>query len=163
MAVSPRFPIARLMVLVSFAAADFGVLRALWGYVPDFIIAVTALPMANLLLLALPKARPGRPGAPFWLGFEVFGWSAVGLYVLAAFEFDRWVFAPIRWVGEHEPFRRNTDAEAAFLFSFAVIFYTIPQLLAAVGGGRLSTRYRIVIQRRDGGQARRLDHPAGGR
>jgi hypothetical protein len=42
----------------------------------------------------------------------------------------------------------NSAAGLALLISVAVVLYSTPQLLIALLAGRLSSKYRIVIERR---------------
>jgi hypothetical protein len=149
MAARARFSIALLMAVVFFVAADFAIVRAFWdSRGPQAAIAVITLPMINLLLLFLPKLKRGGDARPFWLGFEVVGWSIVLLFVLVGWFFEEVFFAPAVYsISLLDPFPENVALNVAFEISFAVPFYTIPQVLAASVGGWLSARCQIAHRR----------------
>jgi hypothetical protein len=104
--------------------------------------------MINLLLLALPNLRRWGDAGPFWLGFEVIGWAMLLLVAIFGWFLDDPFFYPLEWINRHEPFPLGSVPETALLISFCAIFYTASQVLAAVIGGRLLSRYRVVIERR---------------
>jgi hypothetical protein len=56
-------------------------------------------------------------------------------------------FWPLNPVERMIPSPRS-DAGLAILISVAVVLYTTPQLLVALLAGRLSSKYRIIIERR---------------
>jgi ABC-type proline/glycine betaine transport system permease subunit len=150
MAARNRFSIAVLMAVVFFVAVDFAIVRAFWTS-PEplgLVVSLTTLPMINLLLLVLPKLSRRGGDRSFWLGFEAVGWlMVIGVVLLGWFQADPF-FAPIDWVNQHDPFEHGSVPETAFLITFVVLFYTTPQVLAAMFGGRLLARYRVVIDRR---------------
>jgi hypothetical protein len=143
-----RFSIGLLMAVIFFVAADFAIVRALWGTNEPLIVAIITLPMINLLLMVLPGARRGRDLRPFWLGFEAAGWMMVVLFASLASFFEDAFLYPIEWIDMHDSLLSGSPTEFAFLISSSVVIYTIPQVLAAMVGGWLSSRYRVVIQRR---------------
>ncbi len=148
MAAPGRLSIGLLMAVVFFVAADFAIVRALWESPTPWIeIAVTTLPMVNLLLLALPRLARGK-ARPFWAGFEAVGWPVVLAVAFVGWCEYKPFFEPINWVNKHDPFANGSTSEIACLISFAVVFYTAPMLLAAAIAGRLSTRYWGVVERR---------------
>ncbi len=94
----PRFRIAWLMVAVAIAAIDFAAIRALVD--PRAVEAAAfllmgALPMANVLIVALLIARQRARSRPFLLGFEVFGVLSLSVYVFLSFIFGQ--SGPIVW------------------------------------------------------------------
>jgi hypothetical protein len=144
-----RFSIALLMAVVFFVAADFAIVKAYWWTSgPQVAIAVTTLPMINLLLLALPRVEAGREGRRFWAGFEVAGWIMVLIFGACNWIFLDDFLAPIEWIDRQRWFARNSPAGNAFIISCGVVIYTAPQLLAAMIGGWLAMGYRLVIVRR---------------
>src|SRR5207244_1304988 len=94
----PRFRIAWLIAFVAVAALEFGAIRALHDFenrlillthsyhLPGMIFAWVhgALPMANVLVVALVIGHRRRGNRRFLWGFEVFGATALALYVAAA-------------------------------------------------------------------------------
>jgi hypothetical protein len=74
MAVARRFTIRMLMAVVALAAADFGIVRALWPTIgPEVGVAIVTLPMIDLLVLTMPKLRRSNATRPFWGGFQAVG------------------------------------------------------------------------------------------
>lgn len=154
MAVQKRFSIAKLMAVVFLVAADFAIVREVWQWpVPSVGIAVVTLPTINVLLLAIQGLRRGRASRAYWVGFEAAGWAMVLLSAALGWTIPDPFFAPIDWIGRHDPFTPGTAPKVAFLITFAVVLYSAPPLLAAWLVGRFSSRYRLVIQRRPGANA----------
>jgi hypothetical protein len=148
MAIAGRFTIGTLMAVVFLVAADFAIVRALWGTSGPLVgVAIVTLPMIDVLLLAIPHLRKSNPTRPYWGGFQVAGWIGVLTSGLLAWGCPDAFFWPItlmdRWL--ESP---RSDASSALLIAFAVVVYTPTQLLMALLGGRLSATYRIVIERR---------------
>jgi hypothetical protein len=78
MAVARRFTIGMLTAVVFLIAADFGIVRALWDTPgPQVGVAIVTLPMIDLLLLFVPKLQRSNPTRPYWVGFQVVGWTGV--------------------------------------------------------------------------------------
>jgi hypothetical protein len=152
-----RFSIALLMAAVFFVAADFAIVRALWETSEPVVIAVITLPMVNLLLMVLPRARPWNDSCLFWLGFEVAGWWTAILFALNTYYFMDIFLSPIRWIDEHDHLASDSAAEVALLVSCSVVGYTIPQVMAAMVGGWVVLRSRAVIVRRSQDDSRRVD------
>jgi hypothetical protein len=148
MVAQPRFSIGLLMMVVLLVGADFAAVRALWDSPgPGVAVALATLPTVNLLLVVLPRLRR-RAARPFWAGFEVAGWAAVIAAAILGWSHEQEFFAPIEWVDQSIPFPRGWTANIAIVVAFVVVFYTIPLALAAAAGGWLSSRYRLVIERR---------------
>jgi hypothetical protein len=144
-----RFSIALLMAVVFFVAADFAIVRAYWNAPgPEVAVAVTTLPMINLLLLALPRLRAGREDRRFWAGFQVAGWMMVLVFGACNWIFEDDFIAPIVWISQQGWFAPNSPAGLAFNIACGVVIYTLPQLLAAMVGGWLALGYRLVMVRR---------------
>src|SRR3954454_20417230 len=99
MAVSQRFSIGLLMAVIVLVAADFAIVRALWGSPgPHVDVAIVTLPMANMLLLATPKMRASSTTRPFWVGFVIVGWPMVLAVAILAWHFSDTFFRPIDWL-----------------------------------------------------------------
>jgi len=144
-----RLSISLLMAIVLCISADIAIVKSLWYRSdPSAVVAMATLPMINILLLALPKMRRWGEAGPFWLGFEAIGWAMVLLVALFGWFRDDPFFYPLEWIDRYEPFPLGSVRETALLISFCVILYTPPQVLAAVLGGRLLARYRVVIEHR---------------
>ena len=140
-----RFSIALLMKIVFLVAVDIALVRASWN-VPGYlsVIFVITLPMMNLLLLCLRRARRGQDARPFWLGFEAGGWGMVLLVSSFTSMFPEFFLFPLNWLRDHI-YSPQSPVKLVILITFAVVAYTIPQLLVATLVGRLSTRYRVVV------------------
>src|SRR5262245_46116330 len=80
----PRFRIVWIMVAVAIAALDFALIRVvLDGNRPvDDLLALGALPTANILAVGILVGRQHPGSRPFLLGFEAFGAVALTLYVV---------------------------------------------------------------------------------
>ncbi len=148
MAVARRFTIGTLMAVVFLVAADFGIVRALWDTPgPQVGVAVVTLPMIDVLLLSLPKLRQSSPTRSFWGGFQAVGWIIVLIFGLLASMCPDTFFRPLSFVDQMIS-RPHSAADVAILISVPFVLYTAPQVLIAVLAGRLSSKYRIVIERR---------------
>jgi hypothetical protein len=148
MAVARRFTIGMLMAIVSLVAADFAIVRALWPTTgPEAGVAIVTLPMIDLLLLVTPKLRMSNLTRPYWVGFQVVGWTGVLTSGLLAWGCPDTFFRPLDFVDELLP-SPHSAAGTALLISVAVVLYTTPLLLITLLAGRLSSKYRIVIERR---------------
>ncbi len=95
MVVRPRFSIFLLMAIVFFVATDIAIGRSLWDSPDPYVeIAVTTLPMINLLLLSLPKLRRSDSSRLYWMGFQIVGWLGVILVTLLCWFAVRSVLLP---------------------------------------------------------------------
>ena len=142
-----RFSIAFLMMIVLLVAADFAIVRALWNtHYPYLIeIAILTLLMINLLFLFGGRVKEVRDGELYWLGFEAGGWVMVFLVASCTWIFPETVMSPVKWVDTYDGMIPGTPAEIAFLISFSVVLYTMPQLLVATAAGLFFSKYRIVV------------------
>jgi hypothetical protein len=162
----PRFRIAWLMVVVAMAAIDFWAIRALIDaavVAGDFLV-FGALPMANIVAVALMLAKRRRRDRPFLAGFLVFGVMALVLYVaLTVFDLGEVQFRGgtsrySEWLNHYiwlldDPMEKYVGRDHPFLFYPAfccglVVMLGGPQLVFALIGGFLSLRYKITITRR---------------
>jgi hypothetical protein len=142
-----RFSIAKWMLVVVIAAANLALIRAN----PDWGAPLTmALPMIYLLLYGLTRIID-PPSRPFWMGFEVTGWSVLLLLIAFAFRDPVTVFRPILWLAEKQRISENRPVELVLAYSVIALLYTTPQLLAAGAAGWFASRYRVVIERRPRG------------
>lgn len=137
-----------MMAVVLCVAFDFAIGKAAIDWDDPFsAITLAILPTTSLLLIALTRLRRGGVISSFWVGFEIFGWLSVMVFVVVACFLDEFVFAPIYWVEELLPFPRSSPQKLAGLIAFCLGFYTIVLLPAAIVGGRFLSRYRIVVER----------------
>ena len=142
-----RISIGFLMAVVGLIAADFAIVRGLWNDPARAMVAVVTLPMVNILILAAPGLRRAHPGRPYWLGFVVVGGLVTllaGLACAALPETFFLPFAPLRPVFE----RLAENLRPMLGIALTVLIYTPTLLLPAVVAGKLSARYRLVIERR---------------
>ncbi len=148
MAVHKRISIRLLMAVIFYLAADFAIIRAaLDSSGPHFGVAIVVLPFMNLLLLNAPRLRVGGKTRLFWIGFETVGWALLFLVGCFAWNSPDSFFRPIDWIDKHLPAVGEVE-NFALQIVFALIFYTAPQLLAALLAGRLTANYRVKIERR---------------
>jgi hypothetical protein len=159
----PRFRISWLMVFVALAALNFAAIRALYHDLwtgmhankLDFL-ALGALPMANVLAVAILIGHRRRECRPFLLGFEAFGATALVLYLayiaiwwLYDYQWPvrPWVFMvlnPLRkTVGYLEPPVLNS----IFYKSVVVGLVGLPQMAFALIGGFLSGKISLLMRR----------------
>lgn len=138
-----RFSIRFLMVVVLLVAADFGIVRGLWGSPFPPGVALAVIPMANLLILAWPKS----PARRFWVGFELVGWIVILTIVWLGFYGRQVLFAPMIRLEGMKIVPRESENLPLLIAEFIVI-YTVPQVLLAWFGGWLSSRYKILFGRR---------------
>lgn len=155
MASKRRFSIALLMTIVCFIATDIALMRAAfqkasrWGPSSGYLAIV--LPMANLLLLVLPKLRRSHPERWFWIGFEVVGWGVIGVLGYMDQYAKMTLFIPYEWMRSFNLYPFLSAPDVALTYAFFVVLHTPPQLLLAWLGGRVSAwlaRHRVVIARR---------------
>jgi hypothetical protein len=112
------------------------------------LLSSGALPMASILVIGLfvlmkrPSGRLG--GRRFLAGFEAFGVAALFLYIASARLFSETIHQNLgdllkRYIWPGRP-----------LFSWCLMaLCLLPQLLVALLGGWLNTRYRIVRREAD--------------
>jgi hypothetical protein len=154
----PRVRIAWVMFAVAIAALDFAAIREWSHSVRGDFLVVGALPMANVLAVAMLVTRR-RPGSrPFVLGFVSFGMLALTVYVALTVLF-------IDPFGAWTPYRlmifRYLDLFLGPLNKSAIPFNHVtiawfgcavmlgwPQLAFALFGGYVSRRFKGTITRR---------------
>jgi hypothetical protein len=154
----PRFSIAWLMVAVAIAAIDFGVIRASLEHLttaPVGLLVVGALPMANMLIVGMLIARQ-RPGSrPFLWGFELFGATALAVYIHLATSSHRDDGGPLTSyvrlaIDPIAPVIRGYQPFVSFAIEVfvGVVMFVGPQFAFALIGGFLSRRFIITVARR---------------
>jgi hypothetical protein len=98
------------------------------------------------ILVVLPLLVLGRHGRhyhprPFLVGFEIVGWTVLTVLIAAC-----WLTSPVNgFLGE--TIRQNPYPLAIHGIVLIVLF-TPPQLVAAMLGGLITRRYRVVVERR---------------
>jgi hypothetical protein len=140
------------VVAVAIAAVDFGAIRELLapGMRPggDLLLA-GGLPMANVLVVGLLIAHQRRRSRPFLLGFEVFGATALAVYIALASGFREEAVIP--YLNPFiNPLENILKGHAPIVFipimiSVAVVVLSLPQVVFALIGGLLSRRFKITI------------------
>jgi hypothetical protein len=138
-----HFSIARMMIIVSFIAIDIALVRSAWvhyhsvlGRSPGYLAIV--LPMANLLLIVLPRLRRDHPARSFWIGFEVVGWGVILILGYMDARAKSILFIPYEWLRSFDFFPPHSAPDIAIVETFFVAVHTPPQLLLAFMGGRLA-------------------------
>jgi hypothetical protein len=138
-----RLSISTIMVVISVAAADCAIFRE------DNSGFALVLPMANLLGFGVWRWKRRRSAQPFWVGFEVVGWASLGLVLLWQW-YDRnfsdttVFYRPIIWLEQHKWISEDGPVQLVIAYCVMFGFYNLPQLPAAMLGGFLSARYRVV-------------------
>jgi hypothetical protein len=146
----PRFPIVWVMVFVALAALEFGAIRAVTDYrgaTRDSLV-VGALPMANFLVVGLLIGHRRRGSRRFLLGFELFGATALTLYIAMAILFTDELgqsylepaIKPLRATIGRTGWTTSRLLIAYFMLS---LWACLPQLAFALIGGFLSRNFRI--------------------
>lgn len=81
----PRIRIAWAMVLTAIVALDLGAIRAVSDHLGPMtgMLAIGALPMANVLAFGLLLACLHRGSRPYLVGFEALGTLSLAFYVTA--------------------------------------------------------------------------------
>jgi hypothetical protein len=135
-----RMTVRLLMVAVLLVAVDFAVVRSMSSANQDIGIAFVTLPTANALILVAGRVRSGDEWRPFWIGFEIVGWSVVALFGYLSWshgaKFFRAANSVYPWANITNP-----SVQFAYLFSIDFVVYTPPQILMAWFGGRMAARY----------------------
>jgi hypothetical protein len=144
------------MVAVAIAALDFGAIRALLARHANVLddqrgmcLLLGALPMTNVLAVAMLVGQR-RPGSrPFLMGFEAFGAMALAFFIALATCFPREVVmlylvplvAPLEWIiGRDRPL-----VLIPIQCVVAAVMLVGPQVVFALIGGFLSRRFKITI------------------
>lgn len=147
----PRFSIKTLMGLVLIVALDFALFRMLgpgWGpWAAQFfdLLIVGALPMANILALALlpglrrNSSRAALPDSLRW--FEVSGWVVVLCWTISFGFFTEPLHQRVALIvrGIVSPTRVVWPGFVVVL----IALFLVPSLALALAGARLLARYRI--------------------
>jgi hypothetical protein len=143
-----RFSIGRLMAIVSMVAIDCGLLRASYGKGFYFPLFLMTLPMLNIMILQMTKLRRGDTGRTFWIGFDLIGFTFVGVLCFLCWFDDEALLYPVLWLFSRGWLSENSAANLAITCGVVAVLYTTPQLLTAWLFGWLNQRYRVVIERR---------------
>jgi hypothetical protein len=142
------------MVAVAIAALDFWATRGLLDLRPhQMLLLCGALPTANILAIGLLVAHQ-RPGnCRFILGFEVFGAFALVLFVILAIPIRGELVTDYYLLPVLEPLSQAYVKSRLLIFRLTGIFVVVvllvvPQVLFAVIGGTLSSRFKITVTSR---------------
>jgi hypothetical protein len=143
MAAKGRFSIALMMLLVTFIAVDIALVQSALvdthstlGRSAGYMAIV--LPMANLLLLFLPRLSRDHLARSFWLGFEGVGWGVILILGYMDEHAKSILFIPYHWYRSFDFFPPESASDVAIVFPFFVFVHTPPQLLLAFLGGRFA-------------------------
>jgi hypothetical protein len=108
--------------------------------------------MVNVLVVGLLIARHRPRSRVFLLGFEIFGATALALYVVLVSESHEEALLPYLnlVINPLEKTLRRLGPIVVFplVYSVAVLMLSLPQVALALLGGFLSRRYKITITRR---------------
>jgi hypothetical protein len=142
MAAKGRFSIAWLMVIVSFLAIDIALVRAAYlrksAYGPSAGYLAIVLPMANILLLVLPRVRSDVARRWHWIGFEIVGWVVIAILGSLDQYKKKILFIPYEWFQSFHFYPDLSVPDLALVYTFFVVTHTPPQLLLAFLGGRIA-------------------------
>jgi hypothetical protein len=149
----PRFGIAWLMVLVALVALNFAAIRA----VSDIrthtnnhgiaILALGAIPMANVLTVGILIVQHRRGNRPFLVGFEVCGAAALVLYLALVGFFAEESVMPYLYL-VLKPLVRSIGLHIPVFYAITAVMLGFPQVVFALIGGFLSRKCCITITRR---------------
>jgi hypothetical protein len=145
----PRFRIVGLMVFIALAALNFAAIRA----VSDIrshthnhgvaILALGALPMANVLTVGILIGQRHRGNRPFLLGFEAFGAVALVLYLALMGFFAEESVVPYLYL-VLTPLARTIGPHIPVRYAITAVLLGLPQLAFALIGGVLSRQFGIA-------------------
>ena len=147
-----KLSIALLMTTIGLVAADIAVVQAVWdgsGPSPGYLSMV--LPMADGLILALPRLRRAGVVRNFWSGFEIVGWSMILILGVMDGYFKDALFYPYLKLKNLLPSPEDSPAHLAFGFGICIASSLPLQILVAWLGGWLASftaRYKVTIERR---------------
>jgi hypothetical protein len=146
----PRFRIAQIMAVVAIAALDFGIVQALFriaahsnnGRVGAFVwpLILGALPMANILAVGLLIGYRRRASQPFLWGFEMFGATALFLYICNMGIFNAITHKCLGSIARVALVNHSLWA-LLLVFSLEVVMLGLPQLVFALLGGLLYRKF----------------------
>jgi hypothetical protein len=150
----PRLRIARVMIFIAFIALNLGTARAILGFRSENAILWTqvtmlglgCLSMLNVLAIGLLMAYRWRGSRSFVQGFEVFGITALVLYIAVVTLFTEEVVRPFRdrvilplaYLLREGPYITLTGELLAYLIFGALV--SLPQIAFAAIGGLLTSR-----------------------
>ena len=149
----PRFRIVGVMALIAIVALELGAMRAISYFAsPDMTLAwlvpmlgLGSLAMVNVLAIGLLIGYRWRGSRSFLLGFEVFGATALALYIAGTIRFAEdlmpLVNAAIRPLVDR--FRDGPYMSTVNIFvvnSIIAVILSLPQLAFAAIGGFLTYR-----------------------
>ncbi len=164
----PRISIAVLMVIVVIIAVDIATIRELmhsnWQItvktmaittIGIVVFALGVLPMASLLAIAavigFPKRSRGGVISSRLLGFQLFGWASVALFIILSVISTSSVITHVEVIVLTilpllaGAIRMPEWASLCLELGLASILFTVPELLIALFGGwligRLGRRY----------------------
>ena len=144
MVAKARFSIAWLMVFVSFLAIDIALVRAAYlrmsAYGPSAGYLALVLPMANILLLILPRLRSDVSRRWYWIGFQLVGWVVIAILGYLDQYYKMVLFIPYEWLRSFHFYPELSLPDLVITYIFFVVTHTPPQLLLAFLGGRLTAR-----------------------
>jgi hypothetical protein len=142
----PRFRIAWLMAIVALAALNLAAIRAASDSSsgPEVLLCMVALPMTNVLALAILIGHRHRGWRRLLLGFEAFGVSALAYLIVAILSGEAWVWSYITLVLEPtraivRPSGGANWSTIRLLVGRSILsaWATLPQLAFALVGGFL--------------------------
>jgi hypothetical protein len=107
------------------------------------ILALGALPMANVLTVGLLIGRRRRGGRPFLLGFEAFGAAALVLYLALVSFFAEGSVMPYLYL-VLKPLAQTIGLHIPVFYAITAVMLGLPQLAFALIGGILSRRFGIA-------------------
>jgi hypothetical protein len=153
----PRFRITWLMAFIAIAALELLGMRALSGlqFQSRLLTQVTValivgtLPMANILAVGLLTGLRRRNNRPFLLGFEVFGATALALYIAAVSLFPEELVSPAFDLVRERLIPLLWSWPSLSLVVLVVLCFTmmaillLPQLAFALIGGFLLRNLRV--------------------
>src|SRR4051812_12673336 len=86
----PSLTAGRLMVAVLLVAVNLAIVRGMAAVPLDIGIAFVMLPMVSILILVAPGMWRDKDRRPFWIGFEIAGWT-----MAATFGYLSWSHGPM--------------------------------------------------------------------
>ena len=173
-----RIPLVALMGAVAIIALDMAIFSSLYRsnpflvlspgvHVQLFVFAFGVLPLASLLifvaLVRLPHIVLRRVDAPFFFGFEVFGWGTIFLFILIAALSPKSVAAYFESMFRVAdlilvPLARSFNSQAKrplwldmvleWIFEAGplTLFFAVPEVLFALLGGWVARKIGISVR-----------------
>jgi hypothetical protein len=134
-----------LMLVVALAAVNFAILRGVSNGRIDIGIAFVTLPMASILLLAVPRAWGGNATRRFWIGFEMAGWSMALLFGYLSHSKGSDFYSAANSVYPWHTIR-NWHIRFLYVMSIDFIVYTPPQVVVAWLVGLVVAKYQSWLE-----------------